>query len=133
YKLFIFGGGAEEQKTASQWEVKNNNIISVINKISLSAELQLISHLDLMISMDSSGMHLASLKGITVISIWGSTHPYAGFLGYGQSISDTVQIDLECRPCSIYGNIPCFRGDFACMNNLSPLIVVDKVIKKLNG
>jgi ADP-heptose:LPS heptosyltransferase len=133
YKLFIFGGGVEEQKIAAQWEVKHKNIISVINKINLSAELQLISHLDLMISMDSSGMHLASLKGIPVISIWGSTHPYAGFLGYGQSINDTVQIDLECRPCSIYGNIPCFRGDFACMNNLSPLIVVDKVIEKLNG
>jgi ADP-heptose:LPS heptosyltransferase len=133
YKIFVFGGSAAEQTIAEDWESKSPNITSVINKINLEAELQLISHLDLMISMDSSGMHLASLKGVPVISIWGATHPYAGFMGYGQSMNDAVQIELECRPCSIYGNIPCFRGDFACMNNLSPLVVIEKVIEKLNG
>lgn len=133
YKIFVFGGGIEEQHVALQWQHKNKNILSVIHKVDLAAELQLISHLDLMISMDSSGMHLASLKGVPVISIWGATHPYAGFMGYGQSINDAVQIELECRPCSIYGNVPCFRGDFACMNNLPHLLVVNKVIQKLNG
>jgi ADP-heptose:LPS heptosyltransferase len=133
YKVFIFGGSAEEQTIAANWEAKHENIVSVIHKIDLETELQLISHLDLMVSMDSSGMHLASLKGIPVISLWGSTHPFAGFMGYGQSINDAVQIELECRPCSIYGNIPCYRGDFACMNNLPPLIVINKIIQKLNG
>ena len=132
YKVFVFGGGAAEQTIAADWETQHQNIISIIGRINLEEELQLISHLDLMISMDSSGMHLASLKGIPVISLWGSTHPYAGFMGYGQSMSDAVQIELECRPCSIYGNIPCFRGDFACMNNLSPLVVIERVINKLN-
>ncbi len=133
YKVFVFGGSKEEMAIAANWEAKHPNIISVINKIDLEAELQLITHLDLMVSMDSSGMHLASLKGIPVISIWGATHPFAGFMGYGQSMNDAVQIDLECRPCSIYGNIPCYRGDFACMNNLSPLVVIDRIIQKLNG
>lgn len=133
YKVFVFGGGEKEQAIATAWEVKHHNVISIINKINLETELELISHLDLMISMDSSGMHLASLKGIPVISVWGATHPYAGFIGYGQSLNDTVQLDLECRPCSIYGNIPCYRGDFACLNNLSPFVVIEKVIQKLNG
>ncbi|MET3115301.1 ADP-heptose:LPS heptosyltransferase [Pedobacter sp. CG_S7] len=133
YKVFIFGGGEKEKAITTAWEVKHHNIISIINKINLETELELISHLDLMISMDSSGMHLASLKGIPAISIWGATHPYAGFIGYGQLLNDTVQLELACRPCSIYGNIPCYRGDFACMNNLSPLVVIEKVIQKLNG
>ncbi|WP_432714407.1 glycosyltransferase family 9 protein [Pedobacter sp.] len=133
YKVFVFGGGDAEKAIAAAWESKHQNIVSVIGKLNLEAELALITHLDLMVSMDSSGMHLASLQGIPVISIWGATHPFAGFMGYGQSINDAVQIDLECRPCSIYGNIPCYRGDFACMNNLSPIIVIDKIIQKLNG
>ena len=133
YKVLIFGGSKEEQAIAAKWEAQHGNIVSVINKINLETELQLITHLDLMVSMDSSGMHLASLMGIPVISIWGATHPFAGFMGYGQSMKDAVQIELECRPCSIYGNIPCYRGDFACMNNLSPLVVIDKIIEKLNG
>lgn len=133
YQLFIFGGSAEEQAIAFSWEEKHENIISVIKKVNLEEELKLISNLDIMLSMDSSGMHLASLKNIPVVSVWGATHPYAGFLGYGQSLADAVQIDLYCRPCSIYGNVPCYRGDFACMNNMPDSIVINSVLKRLSN
>jgi ADP-heptose:LPS heptosyltransferase len=133
HQLFIFGGSAEEEKIAATWSGKHQNITSLVRKMKLADELRFISNLDLMLSMDSSGMHLASLKNIPVVSVWGATHPYAGFLGYGQSISDAVQTDLYCRPCSVYGNIPCYRGDFACMNNLPPQTVVNKVLDKLNN
>lgn len=132
YQLFIFGGGEQEKQVAATWAAQHPLITSVIGQVNLTEELQLISNLDLMLSMDSSGMHLASLKGIPVISIWGSTHPYLGFLGYGQSITDTLQIDLYCRPCAVYGNIACYRGDFACMNNLPETVVINSVINKLN-
>ncbi|WEK18203.1 MAG: glycosyltransferase family 9 protein [Candidatus Pedobacter colombiensis] len=133
HQLFIFGGTDEEARIATQWEAKYENITSVVKKIKLEDELKLISNLDIMLSMDSSGMHLASLKNIPVVSVWGATHPYAGFLGYGQSMNDAVQIDLYCRPCSIYGNIPCYRGDFACMNNLSESVVINSVLNKLSN
>jgi len=133
HQLFIFGGSAEEEKIAATWSAKHPNIITLVKKMKLGDELRFISNLDLMLSMDSSGMHLASLKNIPVVSVWGATHPYAGFLGYGQSITDAVQTDLYCRPCSVYGNIPCYRGDFACMNNLAPQTVVAKVLDKLKA
>jgi ADP-heptose:LPS heptosyltransferase len=133
FKLFVFGGTVEEAAIANDWESKHPNIKSLVKKITLSEELHFIEKLDVMLSMDSSGMHLASLKNVPVISIWGATHPYAGFLGYGQSISDAVQLDLYCRPCSVYGNVPCYRGDFACMNNLPEQDVIDKVIDKLRN
>jgi ADP-heptose:LPS heptosyltransferase len=132
YQLFIFGGGEQEKQVATDWAAQHPLITSVIGSLNLEQELQLISNLKLMVSMDSSGMHLASLKGIPVISIWGATHPYTGFLGYGQSMADVVQTELYCRPCSVYGNIPCYRGDFACMNNLPATVVINSVINKLN-
>ncbi len=132
YKLFIFGGTEDEKRIAESWEQKHANIVSLVNKTDLEGELNFISRLDLMISMDSLGMHLASLKGVPVISVWGATHPFAGFLGYGQEIKDAVQMDLGCRPCSIYGNKQCFRGDFACMNYLPETMIIDKVIEKLS-
>lgn len=119
YKIWIFGGGQKEQKIAEQWEQVHKNSCSLVGKLSLKEELNLISNLDLMLSMDSAGMHMASLKGIPVVSIWGATHPFAGFLGYGQELKNCVQLDLACRPCSVYGNKACYRGDFACMNTLS--------------
>jgi ADP-heptose:LPS heptosyltransferase len=132
HQLFIFGGSEAEKSIAFQWEQKHENITSTVKKLKLEDELKLISNLDIMLSMDSSGMHLASLKNIPVVSIWGATHPYAGFLGYGQSEKNAVQIDLYCRPCSVYGNIPCYRGDFACMNNLSESNVIQTVLNKLS-
>jgi ADP-heptose:LPS heptosyltransferase len=47
-------------------------------KLKLQQELQLISNLDVMLSMDS-GMHIAAMLGVKVITLWGATHPYAGF------------------------------------------------------
>lgn len=133
HQLFILGGTEEEERIADSWAAKHKNIISLVRKIKLDEELKFISNLDVMLSMDSSGMHLASLKNVPVVSVWGATHPYAGFMGYGQSMEDAVQIDLDCRPCSVYGNIPCYRGDFACMNNLEESTVVNSVLNNLNN
>ena len=132
HRIFVFGGRQEEQKIAENWAKQNENITSLIGKLNLSEELSLISNLDVMLSMDSSGMHLASLKGIPVVSVWGATHPHAGFLGYGQNLANCVQQDLACRPCSVYGNKPCHRGDFACMNQLSESHIIQKVLNTIS-
>jgi ADP-heptose:LPS heptosyltransferase len=86
-----------------------------------------------MISMDSANMHLASLVNLRVVSIWGATHPFAGFMGWGQSMNDTVQIDLYCRPCSVFGNKPCYRGDWACMHLIPPVRIVEKAMAVITG
>ena len=125
--IFLFGGRGEEEKILNGWEEKFENTTSVVGRYSLDMELSLMSNLDVMLSMDSANMHLASLAGAKVISVWGATHPYAGFYGYNQREDLTVQVDLPCRPCSVYGNKPCHRGDRACMNNISPEQIVSKI------
>ena len=78
-------------------------------------------------------MHLASLVATPVVSIWGATHPFAGFMGWNQRMENAVQIDLYCRPCSIFGNKPCFRNDYICLNRISPDMVFSKVESILNN
>jgi len=86
-----------------------------------------MSQLDLMYSMDSANMHLASLVNTPVISLWGATHPYAGFMGWNQSLENTIQVDLFCRPCSIYGQIPCYRKDYACLYQITPEQIINRI------
>ena len=127
--IILFGGGGEERAKMQEWADKypNVHLASEYCK-NLREELQLMKSLDVMLTMDSANMHLASLVGTRVVSIWGATHPYAGFLGWGQSMDDSIQRnDLKCRPCSIYGNKPCLRGDMACMD-ISPKIISCKVL-----
>ena len=83
-RLFVFGGGAAEREYGERMEEKYGSVVSVIGRIKLAREMELISHLDLMLSMDSSAMHMASLVGVPVVSVWGATHPYAGFTGSGR-------------------------------------------------
>ena len=127
-QLFLLGGGKNEVTILNEWEKEFPGIISLAGKFSFSEELAIISHMDMMISMDSANMHLASLFGVPVISVWGATHTFAGFYGWGQPADNAVQIDLYCRPCSVFGNKPCFRGDHACMERLPEEKIIEKVI-----
>ncbi|RYG03355.1 MAG: heptosyltransferase, partial [Chitinophagaceae bacterium] len=132
YQLYIFGGGAEEQRVAEKWQNQFVNVQNLIGKFTLKEELALISHLDIMLSMDSSGMHMASLMGVPVVSMWGPTHPYAGFLGYGQKLEDCIQIDHSARPNSVYGNKPCLCGPVPCIDLIEPKVVIAKIMERLN-
>lgn len=125
--IYIFGGGAAERMTADSLVAWYDNCVSIISKVTLKEEMDVMANLKCMISMDSSAMHMCSLVGTPVVSVWGATHPFAGFLGLGQNPEDVVDINLPCRPCSIYGLKPCYRGDYACLNGISAEMILDKV------
>jgi ADP-heptose:LPS heptosyltransferase len=114
-EVYLFGGGAEEVKVLSEWE-KKYHVVSMAGKTSLANELIKLRCMDVVLSMDSANMHLASFVGVPVVSVWGATHPYAGFTGWKQAPENCMQIELPCRPCSVFGNKPCYRNDYACLN-----------------
>ncbi len=127
-EVYLFGGGPEEIEVLENWSQKFPNAYCVAGTMGIEQEVDLISHLKVMISMDSANMHLASWAGTRCISIWCATHPFAGFLGYGQQWEDAVgQDDLTCRPCSVFGNKACFRGDYACKETFPLQRVLDLV------
>lgn len=127
-RIFLFGAGAAENALLDTLVTQNNHCLSVPRHLNgLQQELILMSHLDVMVTMDSANMHLASLVATPVVSIWGATHPYAGFMGWNQSIDNAVQTDLPCRPCSIYGKKDCMRGDYACLYQIKPETIVGKI------
>lgn len=126
--IYFFGGGKKETETLESWEQQIPNTKSLAGKLNLSEELNRIAQLEVMISMDSANMHLASVVGTRCVSVWGATHPYAGFLGFGQSEDDVVQIkDLTCRPCSVFGDKECYRGDWACLEEINVQQIIDKI------
>lgn len=129
--IFLFGGRGYEEAVLEQWAFEHPRVKSVVGKYSLDHELALISRLDLLLCMDSANMHFASLVGTRVLSIWGATHPFAGFYGYHQDPEDCIQQDLPCRPCSVFGQKPCLRGDWACMSRITPEQVVTKILTSL--
>lgn len=126
-KIYLLGGKADVP-VLRQWVTEIQNIELAAGIMSFAGELAFIAHLDAVVSMDSANMHLASLFGVPVISVWGATHPYAGFYGWAQKETNAVQIELSCRPCSVFGNKPGPRTDLACMHGIAPLTLYEKVM-----
>ncbi len=107
YKIMLFGGGANEIAKLNQVAGDDKNVVNIAGKLTFEEELQLISNLDLMVSMDSANAHLAANYGVPVITLWGITHPVAGFYPFGQPLSNALLSDRDkypAIPTSVYGN-----------------------------
>jgi len=129
HTILLFGG---PQDSESLEKLRNNSsrVYNLAGRLNFEAEIALMKSLKAMIAMDSGNMHLATLAGIPVVSIWGATHPDAGFYPLGKNQKYIAQFpveDLKCRPCSVFGKKPCFREDYACLNWLSVAAVLEKV------
>lgn len=107
YKIFLFGGGKKEIAQLNILATTKENTVVVAGKLSFEQELQLISNLDIMLSMDSGNAHIAAMLGVNVITLWGATHPYAGFKPFNQPMENCLVSDREkypLLPTSVYGN-----------------------------
>ena len=127
YRLYFFGGSQAERLLIRQWNREFKRAVPLKDGIGLEKEMAIIGKLNVMVSMDSANMHLASMAGVPVVSVWGPTHPYAGFYGVGQNPLNAVQLNIACRPCSVFGNKPCWRGDHACMKDITPEMIIEKM------
>lgn len=127
--LFLFGAGKEEIQILNEYARATSNIIVAAGKFSLKQELSLISNLDLMLSMDSANAHIASNFGIPVITLWGATHPFAGFAPFNQPADNAITSDREkypMLPTSVYGNKK-VEGYDDVMRTIDPNTVVEKI------
>ena len=131
YRVLLFGGGKKEEVLLKNIAQKYKNVSCVAGQLNMRQELDLISNLDVMVSMDSGNGHMAAMYGIPVVTIWGVTHPYAGFAPFGQPESNNILPDLDTYnliPTSIYGNkFP--DGYENATKSILPETIIDKVIE----
>ncbi|MDN3678414.1 glycosyltransferase family 9 protein [Flavobacterium paronense] len=128
-KIFLFGGGNKEIEILNLFANGKENVINVAGKLNLKQELELISNLDTMLSMDSGNAHIAAMLGIKVITLWGATHPFAGFAPFNQPFENCLVSDREkfpMLPTSVYGNKK-VSGYEEAMRSIAPKTVVEKI------
>ena len=128
-KILVFGGGREEAQGVAPWEERYSNCLNLIGTYDFSEELNLISGLDLMISMDSGNGHLSAIFGVPTLTLWGVTHPYAGFAPYSQPSSNNLLADRSRYPeipTSVYGN-RCPDGYENAINTIPVSEIKDRI------
>ena len=133
HKIFLFGGGKKEIELLNQLAEGKSNVENFAGKVKLPQEMELISNLDVMLSMDSGNAHVAAMLGTKVVTLWGATHPFAGFAPFNQPLSNCLTSDREkfpLLPTSVYGN-KIVDGYENAMRTITPERVVEKILSEL--
>ena len=132
-KIFLFGGGKQEIETLEAFSKGKENVVVIAGKLSFHEELQLISNLDVMLSMDSGNAHIAAMLGVNTVTLWGATHPFAGFSPFNQPIENALVSDrtkFPKLPTSVYGN-KIVDGYQDAMRTILPETLVDTIQRAL--
>ncbi|HEX8577683.1 MAG TPA: glycosyltransferase family 9 protein [Flavobacterium sp.] len=133
YKILLFGGGKKEIAILEGFAQGKRNVITIAGKIKFHEELQLISHLDVMLAMDSGNGHIAAMLGVKVITLWGATHPFAGFVPFNQPLENALVSDRDQfpkLPTSVYGNKK-VEGYEDVMRTIPVTMIVEKIKMRL--
>lgn len=131
-RIFVFSSRSEARKLQTQApKALHQAVYCALSCDGLQDELAVMSHLSCLVSMDSGNAHLAALTGTRVITLWGGTHPYAGFSAWRQPPELSLQADLPCRPCSVFGKKDCRFGDLRCMKAIPPETVARTILQNL--
>lgn len=131
FKILLFGGGQDEITLLNTFANGLENVITIAGKLKFKEEIQLISNLDVMLSMDSGNAHIAAMLGVKTITLWGATHPFAGFAPFHQPIENCLVSDRTLYPklpTSIYGNKK-VEGYEDVMRTIS----VDSILSAINS
>jgi ADP-heptose:LPS heptosyltransferase len=132
-KVLLFGGGSKEIELLNNLKSTSENSIVIAGKLSLEQEMEVISNLDVMLSMDSGNAHIAAMLGVKTITLWGATHPYAGFNPFNQPLENALvsdRIQFPKLPTSVYGN-KIVLGYEDVMRTILPEKVIAKVKQNL--
>ena len=128
-RIYLFGGRGEVEILNQLASRYGGRVEVCAGKGTLADEMRVMQSLNVMLTMDSANMHIASCVGVPVVSIWGATHPAAGFYGWRQNPDWAMQADMPCRPCSMFGNKRCRYGDYRCLRAIAPEEVAEKLLE----
>ncbi len=104
-------------------EIKGNKVVNLVGKTSIRELMAVISLSRLVISCDSSPVHIANALGVPAISVYTSTSPLYGFYPL---IGTYLTPSLECSPCSPNPKV-CKEGHYMCLRGVTAEEVAEKV------
>ncbi|MBE9535673.1 MAG: lipopolysaccharide heptosyltransferase II [Proteobacteria bacterium] len=118
-KVLLLGAPADREDGAKIADTCKNKIIDLTGRTSLKELVATIDRCRLLIGNDSAPGHIATARGIPVVSIFGPTIPSFGYVPYGDKVT-VLEKDLPCRPCHHHGPPECPEKHFRCMTEISP-------------
>ena len=117
----LFGTAADAERGAAIENALGTNCVNRIGQTTLEELTRELGECALLLTNDTGTMHLATLLGVPVVAVFGSTEPrLTGPLGTGHHV---IRHQVECSPCFLR-ECPI---DFRCMKAVTVAEVVETV------
>jgi len=123
--------GSPEEKSLCERIKPVTNTIIVAGKTSILESAAILKNCDLLICNDCGALHIANAMETDVFAIFGPTIKDFGYYPYRKN-DHIFEIELPCRPCGSHGGQKCPKGHHLCMKNLTPDIILKKVLTHFN-
>jgi len=123
-KVLLLGATADREDGAKITGLCTGEVIDLTGRTSLKELVAAIDRCRLLIGNDSAPGHIATARGIPVVSIFGPTIPAFGYRPYGEKVI-VIEKDVPCRPCHHHGPQQCPERHFRCMTEIRPEEVLD--------
>ncbi len=115
----LFGTAKDEEVGAQIAAALGKECLNLIGQTTLEQLIEELRNCRLLLTNDTGTMHLATLLGVPVVAVFGSTEPsLTGPLGNAHQV---VRHQVECSPCFLR-ECPL---DFRCMKAVSVEEVVE--------
>jgi heptosyltransferase-2 len=126
-QIVVIGGAADNALATEIVSAANGSAIDATGKLSLLASAELIGRATVLVTNDSSPLHLASAMNTPTLAIFGPTVPEFGFGPLADRTDVAGVRDLACRPCDRHGPQKCPLSHWRCMRDLSAEYVARNV------
>ncbi len=104
--------------------------LNLVGQTSILELVAIIQRCNLLVTNDSSPLHIGVALQVPTVSIFGPTTLDLGFGPYGNGHHIVLErTSLMCRPCSSHGGRKCPKGDHKCME----LITSDEVVATIKN
>jgi len=123
-------GGIEDKNL----EIKiNENILDLRGKTSLLESAAVIGKSTLLLTNDSSPIHMGSaFSNVRIFAIFGPTVKNFGFTPWSENNKIYEVENLSCRPCGLHGSDSCPKGHFKCMKDIDPEVILGDIKGYIN-
>ena len=118
-RFVVVGSGDDRELAAAIVAVARGRVLDLTGRLSLLGSAELLRRCAALVANDSAPTHLASGVGTPTLTLFGPTVPAYGF-GPLAPRSESLGVELPCRPCHAHGPMECPLGHFLCMRSLEP-------------
>lgn len=124
----LVGGAMDVEAGEKAVAASAEAAVNLCGKTTLRQLGALVDHAAIVVTADSTPMHMAAAQGRPLVALFGPTNPKR--TGPHGRIEDVVRLDLPCSPCYFRKLSQCPYGH-ACMEELSVEQVASEVERRL--